>query len=254
MRNYKQLCKSYLDTVIYMAEHGEMMKAYEYLLYPPAALDGKEEVDTYRAKVRIQLDILKELQNTGMLSGQHNLGFSLPDPEKLVGFKKLRARLIELPDIRKLVDVGCYTGWIGRELSLLGIKVHGIDIHPVIKQRAEYYSAGTLATFEVLPIQQLGMIHPAEYEGAIIFDVLEHCFDPKVVIANVNRSVKKGGRVFINLPHPDGEADSEYYPLEQHEHLYNFSEKAIKKLIPNAEIEIIDNEGGTINWFIEYEV
>ena len=109
-----------------------------------------------------------------------------------------------------------------------------------------------MAKFEYLPVQRLGIAHPKQFDGAILFDVLEHVFDPKLAIDNVNRAVK--GWVFINLPHPQAEDTSNDRPMEEHEHLHSFSEKKIKELIPNAKIEVIQNEGGKPNWFISYEV
>lgn len=235
----------FLELVKYMAEHGELMKALLYLENPPAA------VDEYLSEVTDQLNRLKQIQDKGSLNGQLNVGFIDPDISNLIAYKKLKEKLIQ-DGIKKVVDVGCYTGWMGRDLSLEGIAVHGIDIHPVIVWMAALRATGTLATFEYLPVQKLGIAHPKEFEAAVLFDVLEHCFDPEIVIRNVNRAATR--KVYINLPHPKGEAVADIAELHKHEHLYNFTERDIKKLIPNAKIEIIENELGTVNWFISYDV
>lgn|SRR3990167_4757314 len=236
--------EEFLKVVKYMAEHGELMKALLYLENPPA------NVDPYLAEVKQQLADLQEMQEKGSLKGQLNVGFVDPDISKLIAYKKLKKKLIE-SGVKKVVDVGCYTGWMGRDLSLEGIAVHGIDIHPVIIWMAALRATGTLATFEYLPVQKLGITHPKEYEAAILFDVLEHCFDPEIVIENVKRAVK--GKIYINLPHPAGEAHADIPDLKKHEHLYAFNEDALEKLLGpsrNHKLEVIENEGGTINWFI----
>ena len=244
----------FLKVVKYMAEHGEVIKAYEYLRYPPAILEG--QVDDYLGEVQQQLLDLKEIQDYGTLRGKFNGGFVDPqDVTKLVAFQHLRKLLLE-KGCKNVVDVGCYTGWMGRELSKDGIAVHGIDIHPVVIQIAAFYATGTLAKFEYLPVQKLGAKYPKQFDGAILFDVLEHVFDPKLAIANVNRAVK--GWVFINLPHPQGEHDSKAnVSVKEHEHLHSFSEDKLEKVfgqLRNYKLELIENEGGNINWFISYEV
>lgn len=244
----------FLKVVKYMAEHGELMKAYEYLQYPPAILEG--QVDDYLGEIQKRLSDIKEMQDYGTLKGKFNAGFVDPkDVNKLVAFQHLRKLLLE-KGCKNVVDVGCYTGWMGRELSKDGIAVHGIDIHPIIIQLAALYATGSLAKFQFLPVQKLGAMHPKQFDGAILFDVLEHVFDPKLAIENVNRAVK--GWVFINLPHPQGERDSKAdVPIAEHEHLHSFSEDKLEEIFGqsrNYTLEVIENEGGNINWFISYEV
>jgi len=245
----------YLKVVRYMAEHGELMKAYQYLLAPPAYIEEDKQVLNLRSEVYTQLDRMKQFQDKGSVDGLVNVAFHNPtDIRNLVAFQHLQRRLLET-GIDFLVDVGCYSGWMGRELSIIGVKVHGIDVHPMIMQIAAFKSAGTLATFEFLPIQKLGYMYPKRFGGAILFDVLEHVFDPELALRSVNKAVKDGGRIFINLPHPQGEHDSRLKaPIEDHEHLHAFSEKRIKELMPNAEIKVLENEGGSPNYFIEYVV
>ncbi len=244
----------FLKVVHYLAEHGELFKAYLYLKNPPAILDEDKDILDYSGKVQIQLDKMKQFQDKGSVDGQFNTSFiTPPDVTKLVAFQHLRKRLIELK-LNNLVDVGCYSGWMGRELSLVGIKAHGIDVHPVVLQIAAFVSSGTLATFEYLPVGKLGHHYPKHFGGAIVFDVLEHTFDPELAVRNINMAVKDGGWVFLNLPHPDGEASVNIENLDLHEHLHCFSEKEIKRLMPNAKIEIINNEGNAVNWFVEYQV
>lgn len=235
-----------------MAEHGELMKAYLYLRNAPAYLDNESELISYMGIVEERLRELKQVQDKGTVYGRFNSAFQDPkDIKRLVCFQLLKKKVLELK-LKRLVDVGCYTGWMGREFSKEGIAVHGIDVQPVIIQLAALYAAGSLATFEFLPVQQLGASYTKQFDGAILFDVLEHTFDPELVIDSVNKATK--GWVFINLPHPQGEEDSPNHPLKIHEHVHAFSETRVKKLFPNANIEVIKNEGGTINWFIYYAV
>ena len=181
--------------------------------------------------------------------------------------QQLLKKYVQQYKLKQLVDVGCFSGWIGRELSTLGVRVHGIDVLPGVLQLANMSSTGSLATFEYLPAQKLGAYYPKHFDGAIVFDTLEHCFNPELVLKNIKRAVVPNGWVFINLPHPQGEnegrrAYQEDFPkdindLELHEHLFNFNETEIKKLMgkeKNFSCAVINNEKGTINWFIKFQV
>lgn len=241
----------FLSVVKYMAEHGELMKAYLYLRNAPAYFDNDPELISYMGILEARLRELKQMQDKGTVFGKFNSAFQDPkDVKRLVCFQLFKKRVMELK-LKRLVDVGCYTGWIGRELSKEGVAVHGIDVQPVIIQLAALYASGSLATFEFLPVQQLGAAYTKQFDGAILFDVLEHTFDPELAIDSVNRATK--GWVFVNLPHPKGEQESDPYPIEEHEHLYSFSESDVMRLFPTATKEIVHNEGGTINWFIQYQ-
>jgi len=253
----KQLTKTYMNLVNYLIGHGELMKAYIYLKNIPSFIEDEKEVLNKVGELHLHLEKLRELQNHGTIDGQFREGFGNPDNiKKLIAYQYLKKLVVER-GLKYLVDVGCFSGWIGRDLSNYGVRVLGIDVNPLIMQMAKLKSTGTLATFERLPIQQLGAVHTKEFNGAILFDVLEHCFDAETVIKNVELAVKDGGWVFINLPHPQGEHDSDVYELEYHEHLFAFSKATVEKLFgkkKNLKVEIIENEGGHINWFIQYMI
>ena len=247
----------FLKVVKYLAEHGELIKAYHYLVNPPSIIDNDNDVLNYLAEIKKRLDDLAEIQTYGTVGGKFNAGFVDPeDVSSLVGFQHLRKKLIEL-DLKKVLDVGCYTGWMGRALSEDGIAVHGIDIHPIIIQMAAYAAVGTRATFQFLSGQKVGFVYPKKFDAVVMFDVLEHCFYPNALIKSINKAVRDGGWVFINLPHPEAEHISNDKPLNKHEHLYSFSEKRLNDLFgkyKNFKLEVLNNEQGNINWFVEYQL
>lgn len=254
----KGLTKKFLELVDYLIFHGEIMKGLWYLYNPPSYIEEEPEISTKLGEVLARLNDLKSAQDQGTTGGRFNSGFVVPENiEELVAFQLLKKRIQE-KGLKKLVDVGCFSGWMGKELSTIGVAVHGIDIHPVIIQLAAFYASGSLATFEYLPVQKLGAMYPKQFDGAILFDVLEHTFDPELALKSVERAVKENGSVFINLPHPTGEHESkDACRFDEHEHLYSFSGKEIQKLIgkkKNFKMEVIKNEANQINWFISFSV
>ena len=251
------LHKYYLETVRYLIFKGEMMKAFLYLKHRPSILDDSKELDELTGTLTARLQTIADLQNYGSSKGKVNFTFINPENvSQITKLNLLKERIKEL-GLKKLVDIGCYTGYVGRELSKDGIAVHGIDIHPIAIQLAAFEAVGTVATFQLLTAEKLGMTHPGEYDGAILFDVLEHCFNTQLVVDNVEKSLKSGGWVFINLPHPDAEDKVFIMDIDKHEHLWSFSEKEIKEVFgkkKNFEYRILDNEEGSFNWWIEWQI
>ena len=254
----EELKQKFLEVVNYLFERGEMLKAFRVINEAPSLIEESKEVLELQNAIRERLTALAHLQNEGNINGKLYKGFVDPfDVEGIVKFQKLQQEVQRL-GLKRLVDIGCYTGWIGRNLNLLNVAVHGIDVHPIVLFYAGIASAGTLATFEYLPAEKLGFSHPLTYDGAVVFDVLEHVFDPKIVIKIIEDSVKEDGWLFYNIPHPEAEHTSTRFANpEEREHLHSFSETKLKELFEgrkNLKIEIIDNEEGCKNWWVQYQI
>ena len=251
------LKSSFIEVVDYLQNRGEMMKAYVVLRNAPSMIEANPDIIQRVVDIKARLEDIAEMQNYGTIKGKFNAGFVDPiDKEKVVKYQLLK-KFVQDHELKKLVDVGCFSGWVGRGLSSLGISVHGIDIHPVIMQIAAFIASGSLATFEYLSVQKLGFTHPKEYDGAILFDVLEHCFDIEIVIQSYEMAFKDGGWAIINMPSVEGEQVANLHPLDQHEHLYSFSVNKINDLFGNKNnisIKKVINEGGVPNWWITYQV
>ena len=254
----EELKQKFLEVTNYLFERGEMLKAFRMVCNAPSLIEEDSDVLNLYNEIVKRLEELSELQKYGSIGGKLNKSFNDPtNIEGMVKYKRLEERVEKL-GLKKLVDIGCYTGWIGRNLSVKGISVHGIDIHPIILFYAGIASSGSLATFEYLPVEKLGFSHPLEYEGAILFDVLEHVFAPEIAVKSVEMSVKKGGWLFYNIPHPDSEhKSSRFEDPDTREHLHSFSHTRLRQLFNgknNLEIETINNEEGSVNWWIQYQM
>lgn len=251
------LIESFVEVIEHLQNRGEMMKAYIVCCNAPSYIEEDKNVTALKLELKKRLEELSGMQNNGTYHGKFNGGFVDPeDKEKIVKYQMLK-EFAKAKELKSLVDVGCFSGWIGRGLSLEGIKVHGIDIHPVVIQIAAFAATGTLATFEYLPAQKLGNAHYGEYDGVVLFDVLEHCFDTEIVIKSCEDSLQKDGWMIINLPHVEGEQVANIHPLKDHEHLYSFSPTRVKELFghkKNVSIQEVKNEKDVINWFITYQI
>ena len=253
----KELTKAFIALVDHLLNRGELIKAYMVAINAPSYIEEEVDVLVKRIALSDRLDEISEMQNHGTVKGKFNSAFIDPEnPDKIVKFKLL-LDFIKDKKIKNIVDVGCYTGWLGRRLSREGIAVHGIDVHPVINQIAAFAASGTLATFEYLPVEKLGFTHPAKFDCAVLFDVLEHVFDPSGVIESVEKSVRKGGYVILNVPSVEGEMVANIHSIDEHEHLHSFSKTTLAILFEgrkNLKINYVDNEKSVKNWFITYEM
>jgi SAM-dependent methyltransferase len=112
---------------------------------------------------------------------------------------KLRYLLEDLPREGRVLDVGCGGGSVAKAVKAErpGLEVHGCDVSRSALDVARIVPAGVdfkVSTAEKLPYED------GCFDAVWIFDVLEHVDDPAVVLREVARVLKPGGRFHIVLP------------------------------------------------------
>lgn len=109
------------------------------------------------------------------------------------------ARMLSLiPPGKRVLDVGCASGYLARLLRDRGYRVTGAEIDPAAAQEARAFCD----TVYEISAEDLDRI-PAEDEGydAVIFgDVLEHLAHPDAALNGVHRLLAPNGAVVISLP------------------------------------------------------
>lgn len=252
-----KILDSFLNTVDYLFDHGEMMKAYIYLRNAPSIIDDEQEVLKRLSTIQTRLKTISNIQNYFSTDGK--MVAKGPEPGNIEGLVKVQLlkKYIKQLRLKKLLDVGCHTGWLGRHLSVDGISVFGIDVHPLVIMKATLVSSGSLAKFGIITAQQIGYSHPKEFDGAVVFDVLEHLFDVENAIRSIERSVVEDGWVFMAIPHPKAEHKAGKVALHNKEHLSSFSERKLKELFgkkKSYDLQEVINEGDMPMWFLKYQV
>lgn len=115
------------------------------------------------------------------------------------------AQALALPPDRRLLDVGCGSGWLSEYFARLGYDVTGIDISPdlieVARERVEKVPYG--ADHET-PLRCRFLVHDAEgqplaeqFDAVVCYDSLHHFEDERAVIGNLAAMTKYGGSLFI---------------------------------------------------------
>lgn len=100
---------------------------------------------------------------------------------------------------KRVLDVGCATGYLARALREQGCTVSGVEFDAAAAEEA----APALERIVVGDLERLDL--PAEFAGeqfdVVVFgDVLEHLRDPLPVLRSVRELLRPGGAVVISVP------------------------------------------------------
>ncbi len=120
---------------------------------------------------------------------------------KRTNFKKLLSTHFDTMQNKKLLDIGCATGFLLQEAESLGAEIYGIDINEWAAKQAK----------RKLPNAKIfvGQINQAieeeffsqEYFDIIVgTDVIEHIADAKLFLKDVLKIMKKGGKAAFTTP------------------------------------------------------
>jgi SAM-dependent methyltransferase len=127
----------------------------------------------------------------------YNAYYKAGDDTDFAAEESLLLSLVQKEHRGKLLDIGCGAGRTGAELKKLGFEVTGVDhSQEAVKLCQARGIEAKLADLDAggLPFGD-GTIDIA-WAG----DVLEHVFDPINMLVEVNRVLKPGGKLYLNVP------------------------------------------------------
>lgn len=109
-------------------------------------------------------------------------------------------RVVELVgQARRVLDVGCATGYLGQALRQRGATVVGLEVDPEMAEEAR------LVLDEVV-VADLNQAPPSRhfdsggFDAIVFADVLEHLLDPQAVLADAVSLLAEDGCVVVSLP------------------------------------------------------
>jgi SAM-dependent methyltransferase len=106
------------------------------------------------------------------------------------------ARLLRLTDGARVLDLGCAFGF-GTRLLARRYRAFGHDLSAGYVERAR--RSVPEATFTIGPAHSVP--YPDEFfDGVLLLDVLEHVPDERVVIDEIGRVLRPGGRLIVSVP------------------------------------------------------
>ena len=112
--------------------------------------------------------------------------------EMRTDWQRVRKVIVSRPDIKSVLDVGCFDGGL---LNYLGPTYErlGIEIHPAAARRAESRGVTVIGSdFENALVQCSGAV-----DVTIAVDVIEHTLDPLDFLRKLRNTVKPGGLIVI---------------------------------------------------------
>jgi 2-polyprenyl-3-methyl-5-hydroxy-6-metoxy-1,4-benzoquinol methylase len=150
---------------------------------------------------------------------------------------------------KRVLDVGCATGYLARALGAQGCRVSGVEFDPEAAKEA----SPALEKIVVGDLEQLDMA--AEFVGeqfdAIVFgDVLEHLRDPLPLLRSARGMLSPGGCVVISVPniaHGDvrlsllqGRFDYRNLGLLDSTHVRFFTRQSLQAFLKDAGFTAVD--------------
>lgn len=133
---------------------------------------------------------------------------------------------------RRVLDIGCGSGWMAERLQQHGTEAYGIDTSQ---------AAIALASEKVDPSRlKCGTLMSARFEAgffdaAVAVHVLEHVEDPVAFATEARRILKEGGILLLRIPNIASWearlAGSRWYHFDYPFHIAHYSPRAVTRLL-----------------------
>jgi SAM-dependent methyltransferase len=142
----------------------------------------------------------------------------------------------------RLLDVGVGRGEILTAAKKNGWKIEGIEPSETFADRAEKNIGAKIWRTSVEEV----VLPPKFYDCIMLAAVLEHLYDPDLIIKKLSASLKKGGLLYVDVPNEHGlyfKAGNVYQGLKGRDwcvnlaptfspyHLFGFGPKSLKMLL-----------------------
>lgn len=136
-----------------------------------------------------------------------------------------------------ILDVGCSAGGFLSVMRGRDWKLHGIEIAPATAEKARAATGGEIFAGDVLQAP----FRAGSFDVITCFDVLEHVYEPRKVIAKIWEWLKPGGIFVVRVPNIDSwEArlfGSYWFALELPRHLFHFSPGSLRNVMKEKDFE-----------------
>mgnify|MGYP000877274200 CR=1 FL=1 len=182
------------------------------------------------------------------------------DPKSFDQFPKFPLtlkKIKERKEIKSVLDIGCFTGYFLRHLSLEKngdgyYDCFGCDIQKDLMDRLnkEWEKKRPNLKFTWASAENLAYAVKS-FDAVVMLDTLEHCLDDKKAIAEAEHVLKPGGWMFINLPR------NHEYLDDSGEHVRIYDDEYVKELFgqkKNVEIEMCKDEYGRKTTYVTYQI
>jgi SAM-dependent methyltransferase len=120
-----------------------------------------------------------------------------PRPDRYYRGERPEVAALVPPGCRRVLEVGCGAGRLGRSLKGRGHHVTGIELVPEVAEEARL----CLDRVETADVEVAGFpFAPGSFDAIIFADVLEHLVNPWRVLREAAALLAPGGRVIASIP------------------------------------------------------
>lgn len=141
-----------------------------------------------------------------------------------------------------LLDLGCSSGAFLQSLRGKGWDLFGIEMSEESAKQARSRSGANVFAGDILDAR----LPPASFDVITCFDVFEHLYEPRRVMARIAEWLKPGGVLYILVPNVDSaEArvfKSYWHGLELPRHLFHYSPGSLRFLAESAGLHQVSLE------------
>jgi 2-polyprenyl-3-methyl-5-hydroxy-6-metoxy-1,4-benzoquinol methylase len=159
---------------------------------------------------------------------------------------------------KRVLDVGCATGYLARVLGERGCTVSGLEADPVAAEEARPYLQ-RLVVGDVETLDLLETFGDDRFDVVVFGDVLEHLRDPLAALRNAKQVLAERGSVVASIPNiahgsvrlalVAGRFDYQPLGLLDSTHVRFFTKASIERLFHDAGMAIVDVRRTTAGFY-----
>ena len=173
----------------------------------------------------------------------------------LYRWRDRRAALIQYKQDGSLLDLGCSSGSFLEFLKGAPWKLHGIEISADCAKIAKEKSGAQVFVGDIVKAP----FAPESFDVITCFDVLEHLYEPRQVMAKVMEWLKPGGIFYVLVPNIDSAEARVFGPywggLELPRHLFHYSPASLRYLANSVglqEISLVTRRNAVVGLNFRY--
>lgn len=175
----------------------------------------------------------------------------LRDKDKTFHLVNLNLELVSnfIDNKSNILDVGCDIGLTVRMLNENGFNCEGIEVSEISTKIANEIVKANVKNTSLASYKS-----KIKFDGILLRAVLEHLYNPVNVLEDCAKNLKKGGLIFIDVPHSRGistrfkkflhkiKIKKDYRHFGFPAHLYSFNKKSLTAMLDKAGFDPIHFE------------
>jgi SAM-dependent methyltransferase len=153
-----------------------------------------------------------------------------------------KAALLPYKKSGTLLDLGCSSGAFLESLRGGGWDLFGVEMSPESANQARERTGARVFTGDILDAH----FGPSSFDVITCFDVFEHLYEPRRVMAKVAQWLKPGGVFYVLVPNIDSAEGrifgTYWHGLELPRHLFHYSPQSLRFLAESAGLAAVSLE------------